>query len=506
MNKTSCVFSSDAVNSNDFDAISLISTLLDECCLVAGDDPGFLTVPSGETTIVLKSNSDDEAKFADYRSLILSKLSHFGVKDTAFAGLLTTLTTEVELQQTEENNDASSFYLVDLGTLTRKYLLFCKFLPRVKPFYAIKCNPDPMVARTLALLGAGFDCASHAEMAQCVPLVSSSAADIIFANPCKMPAHIRDAKRLGVKMMTFDNATELHKIQQIYPDAECVLRLAPPTSLAKISFTSKFGASEKSAQQLLCYAQALGLDVIGVSFHVGSGCEDPTAYVNAIQLARRVFDFAHDALGIKMRLLDIGGGFPGTDAFPDQFADMGNTISRCLDQLFPESDFDNIRVIAEPGRFFATEIFTLAVPVIAKRDTNDFAIAEDTIDSRCFDDNSSLSGDDGESISSSLPKNEVLYYLADGIYGSFNNIFFDHVGAVEPRTLVMQKPSTILRSCTLFGPTCDSVDVIGKGISLPDLSIGDYLYFSNMGAYTVAASSTFNGFPPPRCRYIFGSV
>jgi len=345
-------------------------------------------------------------------------------------------------------------------------------MPRVTPFYAVKCNPDHLVVRTLAILGAGFDCASTAEMQMCTPLVQGPVeSKIIFANPCKMERHIRDAQTLGVPMMTFDNAAELRKIHRIYPDAKCVVRIAPPSSKAKISFTSKFGASEGDSYALLELAHSIGANIVGVSFHVGSGCDDDSAYVNTIAMARRIFDKGVE-YGFNMNLLDIGGGFLGQDLYEGQFARVGKTVSQAVDDMFPESS--GVSIIAEPGRFFATAPFTLAVTVIAKREVSATSCNKDT-----------------------------LYYVSDGVYGSFNNVYFDHAEGFKPRTLRPVDPSDELTSSTMFGPTCDSADTICKGVMLPDLNLGDWVYFENMGAYTIAAASSFNGFNPPTCRYVF---
>jgi ornithine decarboxylase len=73
----------------------------------------------------------------------------------------------------------------------------------------------------------------------------------------------------------------------------------------------KFGCNAVTeAPHLLKVAQSLGLHVVGVSFHVGSGCGDPTAFRRAIVSARMVFDVATN-LGFNFHLLDIGGGYPG---------------------------------------------------------------------------------------------------------------------------------------------------------------------------------------------------
>ena len=106
-----------------------------------------------------------------------------------------------------------------------------RLCPRVEPFYAVKCNNDPAILQTLALLGTGFDCASRAEIDQVLQM-GVSPERIIFANPCKIKSHVEFAKQKDVAMMTFDDEHELEKIKKIYPDAKLVLRILPPPTKA----------------------------------------------------------------------------------------------------------------------------------------------------------------------------------------------------------------------------------------------------------------------------------
>ena len=106
-----------------------------------------------------------------------------------------------------------------------------RLCPSVEPFYAVKCNNDPAILQTLALLGTGFDCASRAEIDQVLQM-GVSPERIIFANPCKIKSHVEFAKQKEVAMMTFDDEHELEKIKKIYPDAKLVLRILPPPTKA----------------------------------------------------------------------------------------------------------------------------------------------------------------------------------------------------------------------------------------------------------------------------------
>jgi len=93
----------------------------------------------------------------------------------------------------------------------------------------------------------------------------------------------------------------------------------------------------------------------------------------------------------------------------------------------------------------------------------------------------------------------ALYYLDDGVYGSFSCIFFDHQHPQPIPLLTSPRPSL---QCTLFGPTCDALDTIAKDIVLPELHVGDWLYWRDMGAYTTASTTKFNGFITSKFHYI----
>jgi ornithine decarboxylase len=231
-------------------------------------------------------------------------------------------------------------------------------------FPAVKCNPDPYVIRLLAALGAGFDCASNGEINQI--LSSDGAIDpsrIIFANPCKATSFIRAAARAGVNTMTFDNADELYKIAKAHPRAKLVVRILTDDSKSLCAFGTKFGASLSVVPSLLAKAKELNLLVVGVSFHVGSGCYDPSVYHDAISCARAVFNMGKD-IGYDFTLLDVGGGFE--DCLFEKAAEVLRTA---IGEFFPEDERrqKGIHIIAEPGRFYVSTAFRLAVNVIARR-------------------------------------------------------------------------------------------------------------------------------------------
>ncbi|KAF7645295.1 hypothetical protein LDENG_00206990 [Lucifuga dentata] len=215
----------------------------------------------------------------------------------------------------------------------------------------------------LSALGAGFDCASKAEMEQILSL-GVTTDQIIFAHTRKPLTHLKYASAHGVNVMTFDSEDELLKISEFHPKAKLVLRIAVDDSKAVIKLNAKFGADLETVGELLKRAAELGLEVIGVSFHVGSGCTDSLAFRQAIIDSRQAFDTAN-LLGFQLSLLDIGGGFPGKDNKKMKFEEISEVINSALDEFFPVGC--GVQIIAEPGRYYASKAFTLAVKVIAKR-------------------------------------------------------------------------------------------------------------------------------------------
>jgi len=200
-------------------------------------------------------------------------------------------------------------YVYDLGEVARLYALWREALPRVQPFYAVKCNPEPGVIAMLDALGAGFDCASVQELERAAAL-GVPQDRIIFANPAKRPADFRYAASKGVEYTTFDCASELEKIAAGYKDFKCVLRIRCDDETCKINLGLKYGADPTDdVPALLALARDLGLQVVGVSFHVGSGCQNVSVYADAIRRAREAFDAAPAYGHADMHLLDVGGGF-----------------------------------------------------------------------------------------------------------------------------------------------------------------------------------------------------
>lgn len=424
---------------------------------------------------------------------------------------------------------------------------------------AVKSNPNEAILSTLERAGAGFDCASALEMdtvaAQLPDSVWARRERILFANPCKPASHIRHARSLGVDRMTFDSVDELAKIAAEFPDARLILRIHADDTHARCRLGAKFGAPMDDVPHLAHAARTLGLHLHGISFHVGSGATDPAAFADALVRTRRAVDICEEH-GFAPRAIDIGGGFAGgtaptaaaaaaggdddgagcdADAAPTQvdgaaLADVAARVNPLLHALFPPSL--GFHYLSEPGRYFSEGAFTLATPIVGRR-----ALGR---------------GEDAQPGQTQ----RVLLYITDGVYGAFNCTLFDHA-TVTPHVVPVAATTAVAQGAgagrhagwlwperqgpepahaaqlgpaqaaafassarptdtraagggagarhvlaTVYGPTCDGLDCVIRDTPLPDLAVGRWLYWPNMGAYTDAAASTFNGFPRANVIYL----
>jgi ornithine decarboxylase len=262
--------------------------------------------------------------------------------------------------------DPRALFIINIEHILNQLIKWYQNMPYIIPYYAIKCNPDNLIVELLAHLGIGFDCASLFEIEtvlQHIPKTSTNR--IIYANPCKMIPHLIKSAELNVNMVTLDCIEELNKIYKYNPNAELVIRLAVDDSNSLCKFSSKFGCNLTTAYDIMDNAKRLNMKVIGISFHVGSGCESIDSYIQAIQISSNAFDYGN-LLGHKMYLLDLGGGFPGYNINDHiSFEEIANAINSSIDKYFPNKA--NYKIIAEPGRYMVASSHTLLLNVIGKK-------------------------------------------------------------------------------------------------------------------------------------------
>ena len=359
-------------------------------------------------------------------------------------------------------------FVVDHNVLRANYRQFRKYLPRVQAYYAVKANPDPAIIRTLYEMGASFDVASMPEFL----IVHENIKDlparerqawiwdkIIYANPIKTFEALEQLDPYK-PLVTYDNLEEIRKIKKYAPHAGLALRIKVPNTGSMVELSSKFGAAPGEAIDLIRAAYNAGLVVEGISFHVGSQCTHFENYVQALYLVAGLFMEAWCCGYEQVKILDIGGGFPAHyDKNIRPFRDLARRLNSEFDRLFPK----HIEILAEPGRFMVATAATAVASIIGKAERNG---------KRC-------------------------YYINDGVYHTFSGIIFDHC----PYHLkAFRKGPTAISA--VYGPTCDALDTVSLAEDLPDLDLGDLVYSENIGAYSHASSTYFNGFPPAKVVHV----
>jgi len=361
----------------------------------------------------------------------------------------------------------SPLLVIDHAKIREQYRQFRKYMPRVGIYYAIKANPELQIIKTLQKLDSGFDVASQEEFDIVMAAASKAKLrkkldfvynDIILANTIKPIETLK--KMIPYRtLMTFDNLEELKKIKRYCPNAGLIIRLRVANIGAMVELSSKFGVEPKAAMPLIDAAVEMGMDVEGISFHVGSQCVNFENYMAALNMASQLLKEARGK-GYNVRILNIGGGFPvNYDGIKVSIAQFGRKISKEIDRLFPK----NIEIVAEPGRYLVAESAKLVVKIVGKafRDGKNF------------------------------------YYINDGVYNTLSGVIFDHcVYHFHSFKAGKKKMSAVV------GPTCDALDTVSNSESLPELEIGDLLYVNNIGAYSNASATNFNGFAKANILHI----
>ncbi|XP_046566610.1 ornithine decarboxylase-like isoform X2 [Haliotis rubra] len=373
-----------------------------------------------------------------------------------------------ETEKDEYFEDA--FITIDMDDVIRKMRQWRRYLPRVKPYYAVKCNNDPQILSLLTDLGVYFDCASRNEMASILGL-GVEPCNIVYSHSVKCRRDIRYAAAAGVDLMAFDSEHELIKIKSTHPHARLLLRIKPSDKYdVQHRLSIQYGCEQHQVRPLLAAAKRMELNVVGISFHVGSGVVDGRVFIDAIERADRAFAIASE-LNISLSVLDIEGGFLGQKRAPVEFKEVARLINIALEDHFPAKR--GVRIIAEPGRYFVSSCATLVLTVIGKK------VMQDGVE------------------------NEFLYFLNDSIFGTFNVTFTDCTGAKQPSLLKAPRSEVTFKS-SVWGQTCAGDDILFEECHLPELEIGDRLFVENVGAYPMSMNKggAFNGMPQPTPVYI----
>jgi len=188
-----------------------------------------------------------------------------------------------------------------------------------------------------------------------------------------------------------------------------------------------------------------------VAFHVGSQCVDPLAWRGAMALAGEVIR----AAGVAVDVIDLGGGFPV--AYPDIDPPPLGAFMAEIDAAFDRLDMPGVRLWAEPGRALVAGGGSVVVQV-------------------------------------QLRKGHMLY-VNDGVFGALSDA--GALGFRFPARLIRAggPAGAPAAAFSLFGPTCDSSDVMRGPFMLPeDVAEGDWVEIGQLGAYGACLRTSFNGF------------
>ena len=373
-----------------------------------------------------------------------------------------------EMLQGLAKEHGTPIFVIDHEVIRKNYRDFKERLPDVQIYYAVKANSNPEIIRTLYDLGCSFDVASMPEFMLVYENIKHLPEKerlewiydkIIYANTIK-PEETLEALNHYRPLVTFDNIEELKKIKKFAPQAGLVLRLRVPNTGSMVELSSKFGVDPGDAVDIIEKAIEMRLTVEGLSFHVGSQCTNVENYVQALEISANVISEVETRTGEKIGLLDIGGGFP---VKYHHSVKSIRTLAQLLNEEFERLLPSDIQIMAEPGRFLVANACTVVAKVVGK----------------------------------AFRDGKPCYYINDGVYHTYSGQVFDH--CIYP-VLSFKEGDTQISA--VFGPTCDAFDTITLSAELPELEIGDLVYSENIGAYSHASSTYFNGFPPAKVVHI----
>ena len=359
------------------------------------------------------------------------------------------------VRQAARQKYSRPFLILDNAVVREKMRRFRAAMPRVRPHYAVKANPDRRVVRALLQERCSFEIASTAELDLLLAL-GANAAEVFYSNPMKSRQAISYAAARGIEWFVVDSVDELRRVHEIKSDARTYLRVATPNIGSDWPLSGKFGAGASETREIVSTAAKLGADLAGVTFHVGSQCRNPENWRVGIEKARTLFDAMAKA-GLRPRMLDVGGGFPVRHVKPIPSIEIiGAVVNEAL-KAFPAE----VRVVAEPGRYMVSDAAYFVCRVIG---------------------------------TTTRGGKRWMHWDA-GLFGGM----IETTEGLKYRIRTERSGPDI--PWHVAGPTCDSVDVILRDEPLPsDLQEGDFIYVRNAGAYTTAYASEFNGFPLPEVR------
>jgi ornithine decarboxylase len=346
-------------------------------------------------------------------------------------------------------------YCLRPNELKRSASVFLEHFPG-RVLYAVKCNPHTVVLKSLYEAGIRhFDTASLVEVA--TVRENFPDADAYFMHPVKPRASILSAHNVyGVAHWVIDHESELDKLIEVAGPGNgqvVLVRIHTKSFGAAYELSDKFGAPVQQSASLLERVAREGYQP-GLAFHVGSQCRTPDAFRDAIASVGEIIKQANTPI----QYLDVGGGFPAhyMNDEPPAFIDYVDAIKESIEKINLRGD---CVLMCEPGRAIVASGCSLITQVQLRKDN--------------------------------------ALYINDGIYHSLSECLAANIHYPIRAHRLSGDLSDKRSPFTIYGPTCDSLDVIPYQIDLPmDINEGDWIEFGQIGAYSNSLTTQFNGFYP----------
>jgi ornithine decarboxylase len=360
------------------------------------------------------------------------------------------------LKYVNRENIKTPILLMDKEKIIEKVSRIGKNIKNSKVFYAVKANSDIEIIKLINRQGLSFEIASEGEL----KLLSAIGVDperIITSNPVKSFKFLRMAKSYGINCLAYDSKDEVDKIAKIMPRCKVYVRLSVPNEGSEWPLSKKFGVEMDDASTLLRYARDKGLYPAGITFHVGSQCTNIYNWNTALEKTKALWDMAEKDK-IKLDFINIGGGYPiNYTRNVVQVEAIEKNINNLIYEKFPR----DIKIFIEPGRAVVGDAGVFVATVIGK--------------AQRADDN--------------------WLHIDVGVF----NGLMESVGGIKYSYLVeCSNRNKQKKKWFLAGPSCDSFDIIDKGLLLPEPEVGNLILIFSSGAYTTSYASEFNGFTIPK--------
>ncbi len=351
------------------------------------------------------------------------------------------------------SDEAPPYLLIDREVVKEKVSTIGRNIRNSKVFYAVKANPDVEVLLFLNSLGVGFEIASEGEL-QILAALGVGPERIITSNPIKSLKFLEKAVPYGISYFAYDSFAEVEKLLRYAPGCNVYVRLSVPNEGSEWPLSKKFGVELDEASELLLYAREKGLNPVGITFHVGSQCNNVYNWNAALDKARELWETAEQK-GIKLSLLNIGGGYP--IRYTKNVVDV-ETIEKKVDRAVAKKFAKEVKIFIEPGRAVVGDAGIFVSTVIGKAKRGD----------------------------------ENWLYIDVGVF----NGLMESIGGIKYVYVVGSRNEP--EKWTIAGPSCDSFDVIDREVVLPEPEVGNRILILSSGAYTISYASEFNGFSIPK--------